>query len=145
LRQTATSTLSRGIIAGFSASNLASLSSNMVPNRLAEVTDPYYLSSIWQSGYGPAADGTGNIYFSTGNSNPYTPSYKPTYTFPDSFLKVPWNLGRVLDSFTQYRTSRKMEAYEVNGAQYIAIMTHPDGDAFAAHRDDVAGHVACRP
>jgi hypothetical protein len=35
--------------------------------------------------------------------------------------------------------------YEVNGVQYIAITTHPDGDAFAVRRNDVAGHVACRP
>jgi len=35
--------------------------------------------------------------------------------------------------------------YEANGVQYIAIMTHPDGAAFAAtRRNDVAGHVVCR-
>ena len=46
-----------------------------------------YLGTIWMSGFGPAADSSGNIYFTTGNG-----VYDGTSSFAMSALKLPGNL-----------------------------------------------------
>ena len=53
---------SRGSIVRYDANTLAFLDSD-VTDTLDLNTSPYYLSAIWQSGYGVAADSNGDIYF----------------------------------------------------------------------------------
>jgi hypothetical protein len=70
---------SRGWLLGWSATTLQPLSGNQPPSGAANqlndtqttdpgVNPPFFLSSIWMSGYGIAGDGT-DLYFSTGNSD----------------------------------------------------------------------------
>ena len=70
---------SRGWLLGWNAATLQPLPGNQPPSGAANqlndtqttdpgVTPPFFLSSIWMSGYGIAGDGT-DLYFSTGNSD----------------------------------------------------------------------------
>jgi hypothetical protein len=65
-------------------------------------------NGVWMSGGGPAADASGNIYFSTGNGTwSATPTGSGTYTgdFGDSIVKLAPPTGGsfpVLDYFTPY-------------------------------------------
>ncbi len=151
-------TLSRGVVAGFSAANLAPLASDEYTDRLKEVTNPFYLTSIWQSGYGIAADAQGNLYFSTSNSDPGTPSYAPPYNYPESALKVAGNLSSVLDSFTQYNYFTQDQAdgdFGSGGAMVVpdqaGIYPHlmvaggKDGRAYVLNRDNLGGFTANGP
>jgi hypothetical protein len=56
---------------------------------------PFFLSSVWMSGYGPAADSSGNIYFMTGNSDGILAN-----NLPDSVVRMPPKLSSVTDYFT---------------------------------------------
>jgi hypothetical protein len=117
------------------------------------VTNPFYLSSVWQSGYGPAADSAGNVYFSTGNSNPYMPSYDPTYNFPDSVLKVSPDLSTILDSFTQYDYFSQDQGDGDFGSggtlvlpdqtglyPHLVVAGGKDGKAYILNRDGLGGY-----
>jgi hypothetical protein len=55
---------------------------------------PFFLSSVWMSGFGPAADASGNIYFVTGNSDGILAN-----NLPDSLVRMPANLSSVTDYF----------------------------------------------
>lgn len=71
---------SRGWLLGWQASTLAPLEVNGAPVALltdqqAQDSGSWFLSSLWMSGAGPAADPLGNIYFVTGNSDPNARTY----------------------------------------------------------------------
>ena len=64
----------------------------------ASSTGGTLLGSIWMSGFGPAADSSGNIYFATGNG-----PYNGTSDFAMSAIRVPGNLDLTKSStFTPY-------------------------------------------
>jgi PQQ enzyme repeat len=86
--------LSRGLILAFNATTLAQrngLLTNAAVERRSQ-PPPFYLSSVWQSGYGPAADENGNVLLSTGNSDWKKPSYDAHYNLPDSVLEFSGDL-----------------------------------------------------
>ena len=62
---------SRGWVLGWYASSLAALPANQLND--SQTTDPnvdppFFLTSVWMSGFGIASDGT-DLYFATGNSD----------------------------------------------------------------------------
>jgi outer membrane protein assembly factor BamB len=63
---------SRGWLLGWNAATLTPFAANQLNDTLPASASPndFFLSSIWMSGAGPAADAYGNIYFATGNSDP---------------------------------------------------------------------------
>jgi hypothetical protein len=61
--------VSRGWLLGWSTGSLTPLPANQVFDTQASSTNNFFLSSIWMSGYGLAADDSGNILFVTGNSD----------------------------------------------------------------------------
>jgi hypothetical protein len=92
--------ISRGTMLRYDAATLAPLDAILTDTSVENLFSPFYLSSIWQSGFGPASDERGDVYFSTGNSNWQTPSYEKHVNYPDSVLRVTPDLSRLLQSFT---------------------------------------------
>jgi hypothetical protein len=82
------STTTHGWVLSYAASTLAPTGSvaNITDANLT--TTAYYLGAPWMSGFGPAADAQGNIYFATGNG-----PWNGTTDFSMSALKLPGNLN----------------------------------------------------
>jgi len=90
--------LSRGWLLGWHAGTLKPLATAQLDDRLATSPNTYFLSSVWMSGFGIAADSTG-IYFATGNSDP-SGTYDGRYNIPESVVRESADLSKVLDIFT---------------------------------------------
>lgn len=149
--------ISRGLILAYSAANLAPYGAQHVTtNRLVE-SGNFYLTSVWQAGYGPAADSLGNVYFSTGNSDPRYPTYSAAYNLPDSVLKVSGDLSTLLGSFTPSNYFKLDEGDtdmgsggtmvvpdQSNGVQ-LAMAGGKDGRGFLLNRNDLGGYNAAGP
>jgi hypothetical protein len=86
----------------------------------------FYLSSIWMSGYGVAADPDGNLFFVTGNSTKFANTYLPPYNLQDSVVKLSGDHSTVIDWFTpspvhEYRTTLCLEPWRINGKCYLGV------------------------
>src|SRR5450755_2119240 len=92
--------LSRGWLLGWSTGSLTPLPGNQVFDTQATSPDGFFLSSIWMSGYGLAADDSGNVLFVTGNSDYSGTTYDGVSNIQESVVKVSSNLSTVLDLFT---------------------------------------------
>jgi hypothetical protein len=147
----------RGSIARYDAVTLAMLGSDFT-NTLYEKSSPFYLSSIWQSGYAPAADENGDIYFSTGNSDPNRRSYSATFNRPDSVVHLSGDLTTLRDSFTpsNYFQLDRADLDLASGAAillpnqpgaipHLAVAGGKDGRAFLLNRDSLGGYTKGGP
>jgi hypothetical protein len=92
--------VSRGWLLGWSTGSLTPLPANRLNDLQPSSPDSFFLSSIWMSGYGPAADDSGNILFVTGNSDYSGTTYDGVTNIQESVVKVSANLSAVLDLFT---------------------------------------------
>jgi hypothetical protein len=149
---------SRGWLLGWNATTLAPLGSNELTNTQAAIAPPrfnFFLSSIWMSGYGIAGDGAGNLFFTTGNSNPQQNTYTGTTNIQESAVKMPDDLTRVLDIFTpsnvfpldtidyDYGAGGVLVLPDQPGpVPHLAVAGGKDGRLFILNRDDMGGfHV----
>jgi hypothetical protein len=110
--------LARGWIVGWSAGTLAPLTHNELTDTQTKPQSGYYLSSVWMSGYGPAADATGNVYFVTSNSDPLHNVYDGVTDIEESVVKLSPNLGTVESIFTpadEFSLDQKDEDYGAGG------------------------------
>ncbi len=94
--------ISRGWLLGWQEGTLDPLTGNDLFDTQASSPNDYFLSSIWMSGWGPAADASGNIYVVTGNSDPSGTTYDGVTDIQESVIKVSPDLSTVLDLFTPY-------------------------------------------
>ncbi len=146
----------RGNIQRFDATTLAFLGSDITDT--LHNSDSYYLSSIWQSGYGVAADSTGDIYFSTGNSDPNTPSYSAGFNRPNSVVRLSGDLTSLLDSFTpsdyfnldegdtDFGSGGAMLLPDQTGSTpHLVVAGGKDGRAFLLNRDNLGGYTSGGP
>jgi hypothetical protein len=92
--------LSRGWLLGWAVNSLTPLPANQLNDTQPTDSDTFFLSSIWMSGYGLAADDSGNILFVTGNSDYSGTTYDGVSNIQESVVKVSPNLTTVLDLFT---------------------------------------------
>jgi hypothetical protein len=92
--------VSRGWLLGWNATTLAPLSANQLNDTQATSPDSFFLSSIWMSGYGPAADDSGDVLFVTGNSDYSGTTYDGITNIQESVVKVSANLTNLADLFT---------------------------------------------
>ena len=58
-----------GWLLGWSANGLTPLPANQLTDTQVSSPGTYFLSAIWMSGYGVAADASGDLFFVTGNTD----------------------------------------------------------------------------
>jgi len=91
---------SRGWVLGWQANTLVPLAANHLNNTLTASPDTFFLTSIWMSGSGLAADPAGDIFFVTGNSDPSATTYSTSRNLSESVVKLSSNLKTVESFFT---------------------------------------------
>lgn len=91
---------SRGWLLGWEAGSLTPLAANQLNDSLATSPNDFFLSSIWMSGDGVAADSSGNLYFVTGNSDPSGTTYNGVTNVQESVVKMSSDLTTLESIFT---------------------------------------------
>jgi hypothetical protein len=152
--------VSRGWVLGWKAGSLAPLPANNVNDRLATSPDNFFLSSIWMSGYGLAADGSGSIYFITGNSDSSasTTTYDGVFNVQESVVKLSGDLSKVLDVFTPSNVGNLDQADNDFGSGGVLLLPEQsgsiphltaaagkDGRMFVLNRDGLGGFTSGGP
>ncbi len=131
--------LSRGWLLGWSAGALTPLSANEIFDVQPSSPNSFFLSSIWMSGYGPAADDSGNILFATGNSDPSGSTYDGVSNIQESVVKVSPDLTTVMDLFTPSNQSN-LDQWDADfGSGGVLVL--PDQPGLKPHLAVAAGKV----
>jgi hypothetical protein len=141
---------SRGWLLGWNATTLAPLSANELFD-IQATSQSTYLSSIWMSGYGLAADDSGNIVFTTGNSASGT--YDGVTNIQESVIKVSPNLTSIVDLFTpsnQAHLDNEDGDFGSGGVlvlpdqpgslPHLAVAAGKDGNMYFLNEDDLGGY-----
>jgi hypothetical protein len=92
--------VSRGWLLGWNAGNLGALPANELTDTQPTDKNSFFLSSIWMSGFGVAAEQDGDLFFVTGNSDPDANTYTGTTNIQESVVKIRSDLAGVMDMFT---------------------------------------------
>ncbi len=145
--------VSRGWLLGWNAATLAPLAANKLFDTQATSTDSFFLSSIWMSGYGLAADDSGNVVFVTGNSDYSGTTYDGVTNIQESVIKVSPDLTTVVDVFTpsdQGFLDEVDEDFGSGGAMvlpdqpgsipHLAVAAGKDGNMYFMNEDDLGGY-----
>jgi hypothetical protein len=145
--------LSRGWLLGWNATTLTPLSANEVFDTQATSPNSFFLSSIWMSGYGPAADDSGNVLFVTGNSDPSGTTYDGVTNIQESAIKVSANLTQVVDLFTpsnqatldqndtDYGSGGLLVLPDQSGSiPHLAVAAGKDGQMYLMNEDKLGGY-----
>jgi hypothetical protein len=144
---------SRGWLLGWNATTLAPLSANEVFDLQPRSPNSFFLSSIWMSGYGPAADDAGNIVFVTGNSDPSGTTYDGVTNIQESVVKVSANLTSVVDLFTPANQAN-LEQHDTDygsggvlvlpdqpgSTPHLAVAAGKDGHMYFMNEDKLGGY-----
>jgi hypothetical protein len=144
--------VSRGWLLGWNASTLAPLSANQVFDTQSTSPNDFFLSSIWMSGYGLAADDSGNVVFVTGNSDPSGNTYDGVTNIQESTIEVSANLTNVVSLFTpsnvgnldqgdtDFGSGGVMVLPDQPGATpHLAVAAGKDGRMFFMNEDSLGG------
>jgi hypothetical protein len=129
---------SRGWLLGWQTGSLTPLVANELTDALSTSPDDFFLASIWMSGYGPAADDSGNILFVTGNSDPSGTTYGIN-NVEESVVKVSPDLSEVVDSFTPSNVEDLDEGDLDFGSGGVMVL--PDQPGATPHLAVAAGKV----
>ncbi len=147
---------SRGWLLGWNAGTLAPLAANELTDTLKTAPGPggtnYFLSAIWMSGYGVAADANGDLFFVTGNSDPDLDTYTGTTNIQESVARMSNNLSNVVDLFTPsnvFTLDQQDDDYGSGGVlvlpdqpgpvPHLAVAAGKDGRLFILNRDNLGG------
>jgi hypothetical protein len=142
---------SRGWVLGWDKYSLEPLPNNELLNRRPQAgISRLFLSSIWMSGYGPASDEFGGLYFTTGNTEPGT--YDEVLNVSESAVRLSNDLGQMVGSFTpanvqtldtedgDYGSGGLMVLPDQSGPfPHIAVASGKDGRLFVLNRDKMGG------
>lgn len=144
-------THSRGWLLGWQTGSLTPLAANRLNDTLPPAIS-YFLSSIWMSGYGLAADAAGNLYFVTGNSD--SASYDGVNNIQESVVKVSPDLTTVPSLFTpsnqgpldvgdvDYGSGGALLLPDQSGSiPHLAAAAGKDGRMFLLNRDSLGGYT----
>lgn len=153
--------LSRGWLLGWKTGTLAPLAANELTITQTEAQTPpssapfhnFYLSSIWMSGYGIAADPGGDLYFVTGNSNTVR-----TDNIQESAVRMSSDLTTVKQFFTpfdvvpldqgdlDFGSGGLLVLPDQRGSQsHLAVAAGKAGKLFILDRDNMGGFVSGGP
>jgi hypothetical protein len=78
----------------------------VLPDTLSASPGTSFLTSLWNSGYGLAADSNDYIYAATANSNPSGTTYSTTSNLANSVIKLKPDLSAIVSFFTPYWESK---------------------------------------
>ena len=131
--------LSRGWLLGWSTGSLTPLPGNQLFDTQPNSPNSFFLSSIWMSGYGLAADDAGNILFVTGNSDYSGTTYDGVSNVQESVVKVSPNLTTMLDLFTPSNQAALDQSDADFGSGGLMIL--PDQPGSIPHLAIAAGKV----
>ena len=149
--------MSRGWLLGWQAGSLTPLPANQLNDTLATSPNSFFLSSIWMSGYGVAADRSGGIYFVTGNSDWSGTTYNSVTNISESVVKVSSDLTQVLSFFTpaDVGTLDKNDADFGSGGVLLlpkaasslplAAAAGKQGTLYLLNRDNLGGYIKGGP
>jgi outer membrane protein assembly factor BamB len=145
--------LSRGWLLGWQTGSLTPLAANQVFDTQATSPDDFFLSSIWMSGFGIAADEPGNLFFVTGNSDPSGTTYDGVTNIQESVIEISRDLTRVLDLFTPddwgYLDQEDADfgsggvlllPPQSGSTPHLAVAAGKIGNMFFMDRDDLGGY-----
>jgi hypothetical protein len=144
---------SRGWLLGWHAGTLKPLASNQVFDTQNASPNDFFLSSIWMSGAGLAADYAGNVLFVTANSDPSGATYNGITDIQESAVKVSPDLSTVLDLFTpdnqdqlddhdwDFGSGGIMLLPDQPGkVAHLAVAAGKDGNMYLMNEDSLGGH-----
>jgi len=149
--------LSRGWLLGWSwnatSKTFSDLAANQLLDFLESSRDNFFLSSVWMSGYGPAADDSGNVLFVTGNSDPSGTTYTGSTNIQESVVKVSPSLSSVVSLFTpsDWPTLDEGDADFGSGGvmvlpdqpgsvPHLAVAAGKDGNMYLMNADSLGGY-----
>jgi hypothetical protein len=92
--------LTRGWVLGWQAATLTPLPGKEFTDKLSQSTNDWFMTSIWMSGYGIAGSAAGDVYFTTGNSDPAGNSYNKKKNIAESVVQMPSDLSSVKHLYT---------------------------------------------
>ncbi|MGA8222941.1 MAG: PQQ-binding-like beta-propeller repeat protein, partial [Candidatus Acidiferrales bacterium] len=140
---------SRGWLLGWNQTTLAPLSADQLNDRRTS-GGGLFLSSVWMSGYGVAADNEKSLYFITGNSSSGT--YNSTFNIAESAVKISADLSSITSFFTpanvnaldskdtDYGSGGIMLLPDLPGSfSHLAVGAGKDGRMFVFNRDNLTG------
>ena len=143
----------RGWVLGWSATTLAPLVNSELLDTQASDADSYCLSSIWMSGYGLAADDSGNVVFVTANSDFSGTTYDGITNVQESVVKLSSDLSTVVDLFTPDDQASLDETDTDFGSggvmilpdqpgtiPHLAVAAGKNGSMFFMNEDDLGGY-----
>jgi hypothetical protein len=128
----------RGWILGWYASRLDPLPGTILINQNATSPLNFFMSDVWMSGYGLAADALGNVYFVTANSDrtgrsyeaPQPPNHAPPYNLEESVVQATSDLETVVSYFTPLGQNgyRDLDHYDYDfGAGGVLLLPDQPG------------------
>lgn len=135
---------SRGWVLGWQAKTLAPLNHTYLTDSLIRSKRMEFLNAVWMSGYGIAADSTGNIYFATSNADSSGTSWNAKYNLSESVIRMGATLNSVGSYFTPtgtaygWATSDKHDGDLGSGG----VMLVPDAIANGLHLAVAAGKLS---
>jgi hypothetical protein len=145
--------VSRGWLLGWATGSLTPLPANQLFDTQATSPDNFFLSSIWMSGYGLAADDSGNILFVTGNSDFSGTTYDGITNIQESVVKMSPDLLTVLDLFTpsdQGLLDQSDQDFGSGGVlvlpdqpgsvPHLAVAAGKEGKMFLMNEDNLGGY-----
>lgn len=119
---------SRGWVLGWQAGTLAPLANNELTNKRAKSTNKYFLTSVWMSGYALAANSSGSVYFTTGNSDP-SDSYNSVTNISESVVQMSSDLSMVQSLYTPTGHSQ-LDSWDGDFSAGGVILLPPQGGSF---------------
>ena len=129
--------LSRGWLLGWQTGTLTPKVDDVLPDTQATSEKNFYLSSLWMSGYGPAADDSGNVLFVTGNSDPSGTAYDGVTDIQESVIKVSPDLSSIVDLFTPANV-KNLDEHDMDFGSG-GVMVLPDQPGSIPHLAVAAG------